>query len=145
MDFWIVVTMRFIYSTIYLWVLGWVVVGWGSQIYCQPAGGQSWFLSWLAVGSGVYQSWHQTAGKRGQIPGWLVEGPKMSWSWCRPAGECDVGVPELVSAHWWAELVLRVSGSRGPGVGVGLLVGGFRSQQMAAGSWESWGWCWLVQ
>lgn len=48
----------------------------------------------------------------------------MSWSWCRPAGECDVVVPRLVSAHWWAELGLRVSGSRGPGVGVGLLVGG---------------------
>ena len=65
----------------------------------------------------------------------------MSWSCCRPAGECDVGVPELVSAQWWAELGLRVSGSRGLGVDVGLLVGGFRSQQMAAGSWESCGWC----
>ena len=91
------------------------------------------------MGSGVYQSWHQSASKRGQIPGWLVEGPKISFSWCRPSGECDVGVPELVSAQQsWVlgSLALEVLGAC-----VGMLKGGFWSQQMAAGFWESCGWC----
>ena len=45
-----------------------------------PAEKWDQFLTWLATGSGVSQSWCQPTGEWGWIPESVAEGPKMSQS-----------------------------------------------------------------
>ena len=73
-----------------------------------------WFLTWLAVGSRVSQSWCWPTGEWGgwlRSPGYLRAGIGLM-----VGGAGTQEVPQLVLVHWWVELDPRGSGCRALGV-----------------------------